>query len=586
MNKPNDIDLDKRLEYLEQANFFKMMALDLARELGEFNSSISQLKDPGAIFENCQTRARQMIGFKQIAFFLVSEEDSGFYPYCCYPDTDKEVIEQEIDVLVEDGTFSRAVLEKIPVTAYSKDSDQQLLLHVLATASRVRGMFVGVLEKNSKHIQEAAFEIFSILMAHCANALESYELYSQLKASNIQLQKKVNQLSQSQSCLKDEILEHEKTEAALEASERQYRLLAETAREMILVVSEQKKITYANPAALTTCGYEQAGMKDLSIIELIDKFDTIFAENLLKDQPVQTAHILSASGDRIPLEITIVPIFHENKMSGYLLIGRDISSRLKAEQDRKDLETKLWQARKMESIGLLASGIAHDFNNILSVIVNYTTLSIVRIHKDDPAFGYLQNVQKASERAVLLARKLYTIGRNDDHQTIEINVVSTIKDTVDLLKSSLGNKIALKTRFQLDKLTILAEETRIQQVLMNLITNAVHAMGNCSGTITVSAFQVSVSKATPLSVLDLLPGSYIKISVSDDGPGIEVGVLQQIFEPYFSTKIGKDNSGLGLSVVHGVVKNYKGGIDIDTQQGVGTAFHIYLPEFKPTAPEL
>jgi len=581
MNKPYEIDKDQRLEYLEQANLFKMMTLDLSKELGDFNSSISKLKDPGKIFENCQDRARQMIGFKQIAFFLVNEKDSGFDLYECYPsDIDTSSIEKEIDILVEDGTFSRAVMEREPITAYAKDFDQQMLLHVLATTSRVRGMFVGVLEKKSKHIQEAAFELFSILMAHCANTLESYELYQQLKESNTQLTKKVNQLSQSEFCLKDEILEHKKTEAALESSERQYRLLAETAKEMIFIISREKKISYANSSALEICGYKKAQILDRSILDLIETFDILINDSLNDDPFVQMVTIQSKTGQEIPLEINIALIPNKKSEPGYLLVGRDISKRLELEQDRKTLETKLWQSQKMESIGLLASGIAHDFNNILHVIANYTSLSIAHSQKDDRVFSHLKKVQTASDSAIQLARKLYTIGRSDDHQKVKINIVSTIKETIDLFASSLNENTKVSTQFQHGSLTVLAEETRIQQILLNLITNAGHALADLKGEIVVSASKISFQEEVTMFVMALAPGNYVKISVKDDGPGIDPEIVQQVFDPYFSTKSGKDNSGLGLAVVHGIVKNYKGAIDIQTQLGKGTNFQIYLPEYQ------
>ncbi len=580
MSKPYDIDIDKRLKYLEQANFYKMMALDLSRELGEFHSSISQLKDPGTIFENCQVRARRIIGFKQISFFLVNEDDSEFYPYSFYPDSGKDFFKQEIEVLVEDGTFSRAVFEKRPVTAYSTDFNQQMLLHVLATSSRVRGMFAGVLEKKSKHIQEASFELFSILMTHCANALESWELYHQLRESNDRLKEKVNQLFQSEACLKEEIVEHKKTETALEASEKQYRLLAETAREMILVISKENKISYANPSALATCGYEKQEMIDLPVSELIEDAVPLIAHSPGADHLPETTYMKSKHGRMIPTEINIVPITNKKGISGYLVIGRDISARLQAEQNQKDLEIKLWQTQKMESIGLLASGIAHDFNNILGVIANYTSLSISRTDPDDSICDYLHKVRKATDRAIRLARNLYTIGRNDEHHKAEINIVSTIRDTVDLLATSLGKQVNLETCFSLSRLFVLAEETRIQQVLMNLISNAGYELAG-KGTIRVCADRVTFHKKNALSMMDLTPGDYIKISVIDDGPGMDSTVLQRIFEPYFSTKTGKDNSGLGLAVVHGIVKNYKGGIDVESRPGKGTGFHIYLPEFKP-----
>lgn len=573
--------MDKRLAYLEQANFHKMMALDLSKELGEFNSSISQLEDPDKIFLNCKDRAAQIIGFKQTAFFLVNEEDSSFDLYRSYPDNeDTTTLEKEIDILIEDGTFSRAIMEKGPVTAYSEDFDQQLFLHVIATVSRVRGMFVGVLEKKTKHIQEAAFELFTILMAHCANTLESFELYQRLKESHAELEIKVEQLSLSESCLKDEILEHKKTEAALEASERQYRLLAETAKEMIFILSKDKIITYANSSALMTSEYEKDEIIGLSISELLSDFELAIGEERESDDPMLPVDIKTKSGQMIPLELNLALIPQKGSAPGYLLVGRDISSRLKAEKDRKILETKLWQSQKMESIGLLASGIAHDFNNILSVICNYTTLSLAMTKNDEVVSEQLQIVQKASDRAVKLARKLYTIGRKDDHKRVEVNIVSVVKDTIDLVKSSLGKNIGVKTQYESPAMNIWAEETRIQQVLMNLVTNAGHALSSREGTIDISVSRVHLESVTTVSLMDILPGDYIKLTIRDDGPGIDPKITQRIFEPYFSTKTGKDNSGLGLAVVHGIVKNYRGGIDMETELGQGTCFHIYLPEYS------
>ena len=275
MNKPYEIDLEKRLAYLEQANRFKMMTLELTKELGEFNSSINKLKDPSVIFEQCKDRAERIIDFKQIAFLLVNEDDADFNMYKCYPENGREQLEHELDVFIEDGTFSRAVLEKKTVTAYSKDFDNQLLLHVLATASRVRGMFVGVLEKNTKQVEEASFEIFSILMAHCANAIESFELYHQLKQSNTTLKEKVKLLSISEACLKEEIEDHKKTEAALESSEKQYRRLAEAAAELIFTITKDGKILYLNASALKTSGFSKQVMIKKNINDIIKNFDDV-----------------------------------------------------------------------------------------------------------------------------------------------------------------------------------------------------------------------------------------------------------------------------------------------------------------------
>jgi len=574
--------LEKRVAYLEETNLFKMMALDLTKELGEFHSSINKIEKPDIIFEKCAARVRQIIGFRQVGFLLVDENNSEFHLSRCYPETDKKTLEKEIDILIEDGTFSRALLEKKPVTAYSEDFRRQLLLHSLSTVSRVRGMFAGVLEKNAKQIPEASFELFTILMAHCANTLESFELYSQLRASNTRLQEKVTELSISESCLKKEILEHLQTEAALTSSEEQYRLLAETAGEIILLTSGDGRILFANKAALKAGDFSRSILTATDINDFIENFNIVLADSHKAYSDFQATFLLSRSGKRIPLEINIKPIPNaDHSACNHLIVGRDISERIRAEAEKKSLEEKLWQAQKMEAIGLLAGGIAHDFNNILSIIVNYTDLSLSGIPEKSQIHGHLKKVELASKRAVLLARKLYTIGRKDDHQKKIINLVSAINETIDLVSSSLGKNISVKPDIKDKELTVLAEETRIQQVLMNLITNAAHAVKKAGGTITIGAHKIKAPDEKPFLALGLFPGNYIRVSVMDNGPGIDPGDLPRVFDPYFSTKTGEDNSGLGLAVVHGIVKHYKGAVEVQTELGMGTAFHIYLPEADP-----
>ncbi|MFA5902747.1 MAG: ATP-binding protein [Desulfobacula sp.] len=546
MHNPETTHLEKRVDFLEETNLFKMMALDLAKELGEFHSSINKLETPDIIFEKCASRIRQIMGFRQIAFLLVDENNSDFHLSCCYPEADKDALEKEIDILVEDGTFSRAILEKKPVTAYSEDFCRQLLLHVLSTVSRVRGMMVGVLEKNSKYIPEASFELLTILMAHCANTLESFELYSQLRAS-----------------------------------EKQYRLLAETAEEVILLVSDNGKILFANEAALKAGGYSRQALTGLDITALIEDYPDVMTDSREGYSGFYAAVLKSRSGKKVPLEIAIKPVSNGDSSAGNLIVGRDISERVRAETEKKNLEEKLWQAQKMEAIGLLAGGIAHDFNNILSIIVNYTALSLAGTPKENPVHRHLEKVQTASKRAVILARKLHTIGRKDEHQTKLIDIVMVIHETIDLLSSSLGKNIMVKPEIANEVLTVVAEETRIQQILMNLITNAAYAMKHTGGVITVSACKAKAQDEKLFISQGLLPGKFLRLSVMDNGPGIESGDLPRVFDPYFSTKNGGDNSGLGLAVVHGIVKHYKGAVEVQTQLGMGTTFHIYLPEADP-----
>ncbi|MBU3953479.1 MAG: PAS domain S-box protein [Proteobacteria bacterium] len=576
MNDLPEMDMSQRLDYLEQANRFKMQALTLIRELGDFHSSINQLETPDIILEKTRDQVSKLIQFKSMAFFLIDETTSEFHLSLCCPETDRHGIESELECFIEDGTFSRAVVEKIPVTAYARDFKDQFLLHVLTTVSRVRGMFVGVLEKKAKHVPEAAFELFSIVMTHCANGLESFELYRQLKSVNRDLEQKVTQLSVSEACLKKEIKDHKKTMIALGISEGQYRQLSETAHEVILTLSPQGKILYVNGSGLRLSQYSQKQFLQKDPGSLFQDFEKI--RHQAKDGRTENHYtfLTDMAGRKIPLEISIVPLKEGDAKTGLLIVGRDISERIRAEKERKTLESKLWQARKMESIGLLAGGTAHDFNNLLTIIINYTDLSF---HSLPPGHAILPNLKKietASMRAVDLAKKLYTIGREDRHETHLVNLAGVIEETLGLLKNSLGKGITLSACIREMKLMVMAEETRIQQVLMNLITNAAHAMGK--GEIRVCGEKILLEKGLDQAALGIDPGPCIRMSVTDTGPGIDPGILSQVFDPYFSTKKGGDNAGLGLAVVFGIVKNYQGAIDLKSVKGRGTTFHIYLPE--------
>ncbi|MCP4024139.1 MAG: PAS domain S-box protein, partial [Desulfobacteraceae bacterium] len=440
------------------------------------------------------------------------------------------------------------------VTAYTSDYGDQFLLHVMTTASRVRGMFVGVLNQNAKYIKEASFELLSILLAHCSSTLESYELYHRVKESNRKLKEKVQELSISEALLKEEISDHQKTEIALKSSEKQYRLLTETAREMIITASFKGKITFTNRSALKLSGYSKKEMDTKLIGDLIGDFNGIL--NKKSDSGGELVNhdtwLITKSDKQIPIEVNMVSISEES----LLIVARDIRERVLAENEKKSLESRLWQAQKMESIGLLASGIAHDFNNLLSGIIATTELAMDVVDSPEQIKEDLGMVMKASKRAKDLASKMYTIGRKDNHKTHLLDIVSLINETAGLVRSSIGKGKSVAINIEAPALFISAEETRIQQILINLITNASYSMGKKKGEIVVNASQVFLEDDNFLILLDLEIGNYIRISVKDTGDGIDPEIVEKIFDPYFTTKKGKDNAGLGLSVVHGIVKNY------------------------------
>ena len=540
------MDLQKRLAYLEEANRFRIQALQMIRDLSDFQNSVNRLANPEIILNTCREQATSLIRFKSVAFYLVDEDSADFEVYRCWPEEGRSRMEQDIQGLIDDATFSRAVIEKKTVTAINADFSRHYLLHVLSTVSRTRGMFVAVLEGSAREVPESAFELLSILMTHCANALESYELYHRLKLSN----------------------------QALAESEARYRSLAETAREIIITATLDGKISYINPSGLKISGYQPGEARDIH--RIFKGLDQVLASMKTSAKGWYRITLKSREGDRIPLEISLVLVNHDKEEEHLLIVGRDISEQVRAEKERAALEARLWQARKMESIGLLAGGTAHDFNNLLTVIFNYTELAKESLDDGQSAKRYLKKVEDAARDAMALARQLYAIGREDYHDTRKIDIAAIIRNTLKLLRGSLGKRFTLSHELETKSLFIMAEETRLRQVLMNLITNAAHAAKE--GSITVGAGCYPVAAGAAQQALGVAPGPYVRIWVRDAGPGIPQDILPHIFDPYFSTKANQENAGLGLAVVQGVIQNYKGAIEVESSPEAGTCFYLYLPE--------
>ena len=257
-------------------------------------------------------------------------------------------------------------------------------------------------------------------------------------------------------------------------------------------------------------------------------------------------------------------------------VFRDISEELRLQKQLKEQEDSLRQHQKLEAIGTLAGGIAHDFNNILSAIVGFTELSLDEVAGDTMLHDNLKEVFSASMRARDLVKQILVFSKKGDEVKQVVDTIPLIKDAVSMLRSTIPSNIEIKLDIAAPSLIVLANTTQLHQVLINLVTNGVHAIKN-SGKITISADTISLSKNQPKPAIDLSPGDYAKISVSDTGSGIKKEHLNSIFDPYFSTKTPDKGSGLGLSVVHGIIKSHGGGITVSSEVNVGTIFTLYLP---------
>ena len=260
----------------------------------------------------------------------------------------------------------------------------------------------------------------------------------------------------------------------------------------------------------------------------------------------------------------------------------DITEKKQAEKEKEKLEAQLIQAQKMEAVGTLAGGIAHDFNNLLTAIIGYAELSQLEIRDRQIVESNLSEIFKAGMRARSLVSQILTFSRRDKVLIQPVRVSSIIKETLKLLRAILPATIEFKQNILSDSGRIMADPTRLHQVMMNLCTNASHAMGDIPGTLAVSLTEEELPDPSPIQPLE--PGSYLKLSVSDTGHGIDEEIQDRIFEPFFTTKEKGHGTGMGLSVVHGIVKGCGGEIFLTSEKNKGTTFDLYFPQIL-TAPQ-
>jgi signal transduction histidine kinase/ActR/RegA family two-component response regulator len=245
--------------------------------------------------------------------------------------------------------------------------------------------------------------------------------------------------------------------------------------------------------------------------------------------------------------------------------------------EQKKLEAQIRRADKIQAIGTLAGGIAHDFNNILSAIMGYTDMALSEHELNDDLRRYLEQVFKAGKRARDLVRQILTFSRQSDEIPHPMRVSPIIKEVLKLLRASLPSTINIHQNIQPEPDIVLADPTHIHQILINLCTNAAYAMREKKGDLKVDLAPVEIITGDVLTSQDLFPGMYLKLTVSDTGCGIDPSVIDRIFDPFFTTKKPGEGTGMGLSVVHGILKSYGGTITVESEVGKGTDFHIYIP---------
>ena len=376
-----------------------------------------------------------------------------------------------------------------------------------------------------------------------------------------------------------DISERKQVEEALRRSEEKYRTVLEANPDPVVVYDMKGKVIYFNPAFTRVFGWtlaERLGKKmDVFVPEEALRETKMMIEKVLTGERffnIET-HRYNKNGETIPVSISGAIYKDKNgNPIGSVINLRDISL-------QKKLEAQLQQAQKMEAIGTMAGGIAHDFNNILSSVIGYTELTLDSEKKGTFQYKNLQEVLSAGNRARDLVKQILTFSRQVDHEQKPIQLKPQIKEALKMIRASIPSTIEIDQNLQSDEL-IMADPTQIHQILMNLCTNAAHAMENNGGRLTVSLMDADLDSEFISRHPNLKPGSYINLIISDTGHGISPDVMEKIFDPFFTTKEKGKGTGLGLSVVHGIVRSCGGEIFVYSEPGKGSTFKICLPVIK------
>lgn len=370
---------------------------------------------------------------------------------------------------------------------------------------------------------------------------------------------------------------------ATEELQRLYAAIEQSADE-IIITDSNGGIRYVNPAFERNTGYERPAI----ISSNVNALKSVHHEAGFYEELWSTLHNgqvwkgrftdTNKEGTLYFCDATISPIRDRaGTISGFVWIKRDVTSRLA-------LEKQLMQAQKMEAIGTLANGVAHDFNNILGAIIGYAEMALFDAGEGSTQYNNLKHVLQAGERASQLVKQILAFSRQTAGEALSVQVQPIAKEVLQLLRAAIPAHIRIKADLASDT-SVLADPTQIHQILMNLCSNASHAMQHKGGELSMTLQDVRLEDEAAQRIPNTKPGHYVRITVKDTGPGISPDAVDRIFDPFYTTKSPSMGTGLGLSVVSNIVAANSGFIDMENHPGRGVAFHIYLPASGEHAPK-
>ncbi len=390
------------------------------------------------------------------------------------------------------------------------------------------------------------------------------------------------------SAINDELIEQmekrQQAENALGHSERKYHELLESIFDPIYTHDLNGRILSINTIAANALGYTPEDLVGKRVPKFLSKESGDFAVSQYLPRLQKAGHdmgtveVIALDGQTHLFEYRSSLVLPQDGSPYVSGLARDVTLQRESQRQVANLREQLNQARKMEALGTLAGGIAHDFNNILSAIIGYTEMSIDNIAdgSEEENAEFLARVIEAANRARELVRQILTFSRRSSGEKLPKRLQPIFEECLAMLRATIPANISINTRFNIPQAVIDCDATQIQQLLMNLCTNAAHSMELSGGNLTITVDQIELPDPSPMEKDGLARGEYVQILIHDQGAGIPEEISDRVFEPFFTTKPDKKGSGMGLAVVHGIVKDHQGKIDF-TSSPQGTTFDVLLP---------